>query len=162
MLSWITWVLKCLQTSLTLESRSYSEHGGKPSVLSTAEFNPSLKRSTDNGFCKHPHPSWCCSVAQLYPAPWDPVDCSPPGSSVLHCLPEFAQIHGHWVGDALWPSHPLLPPFRLPSIVPGIWGFSNELVLRIRSFGTPAQTDEDTNKQLSKMQSLLTLTTVSL
>ena len=150
MLSWITWVLKCLQTSLTSESRSYSEHGGKPSVLCTAEFNPSLKRSTDNGFCKHPHPPWCCSVAQLCPAPWDPMDCSLPGSSVLHCLPEFVQSHGRWVGDALWHSHSLLPPFPLPSIFPGIWGFSNELVLRIRSFGTPAQTDEDTNKQLSK------------
>ena len=23
------------------------------------------------------------------------VDCSMPGSPVLHCLPEFAQIHGH-------------------------------------------------------------------
>ena len=24
-----------------------------------------------------------------------------PGSSVLHCLPEFAQIHVHWIGDAI-------------------------------------------------------------
>ena len=33
-----------------------------------------------------------------------------PGSSVLHNLPEFAQIHVHWVSDAIQPSHPLLPP----------------------------------------------------
>ena len=33
-----------------------------------------------------------------------------PGSSVLHCLLKFAQIHVHWVGDAFWPSHPLLWP----------------------------------------------------
>ena len=26
------------------------------------------------------------------------MDCSMPGSSFLHCLPEFAQIHVHWVG----------------------------------------------------------------
>ena len=26
-------------------------------------------------------------------------DCSMPGFPVLHCLPEFAQIHFHWVGD---------------------------------------------------------------
>ena len=26
---------------------------------------------------------------------------------VLHHLPEFAQIHVHWVGDAIQPSHPL-------------------------------------------------------
>ena len=29
------------------------------------------------------------------------VDCSVPGSSVLHYLPEFAQIHVHWGGDAI-------------------------------------------------------------
>ena len=28
---------------------------------------------------------------------------------VLHSLTEFAQIHVHWVGDAIQPSHPLLP-----------------------------------------------------
>ena len=38
------------------------------------------------------------------------MDCSAPGSSVLHYLPEFAQTHVHWVGDAIPPSHPLLPP----------------------------------------------------
>ena len=27
----------------------------------------------------------------------------------LHYLLEFAQIHVHWVGDAIQPSHPLLP-----------------------------------------------------
>ena len=26
------------------------------------------------------------------------------------CLPEFAQTHIHWVGDAIQPSYPLLPP----------------------------------------------------
>ena len=29
----------------------------------------------------------------------------------LHHLPVFAQIHVHWVGDAIWPSHPLSPPY---------------------------------------------------
>ena len=28
---------------------------------------------------------------------------------VLHYFQEFAQIHVHWVGDAIQPSHPLLP-----------------------------------------------------
>ena len=31
-----------------------------------------------------------------------------PGSSVLHYLPQFAQIHAHWVNDAIWGSHHLL------------------------------------------------------
>ena len=38
------------------------------------------------------------------------MDCSTPGFFVLHCLPEFAQTHVHWVGDAIQPSNPLSPP----------------------------------------------------
>ena len=38
-----------------------------------------------------------------------PLDCSIPGFSVFHYLPEFAQTHVCWVGDALWP-HPLPLP----------------------------------------------------
>ena len=39
------------------------------------------------------------------------MDCSMPGFPDLHYLPEFAQTHVHWVGDAIQPSHPLSPPF---------------------------------------------------
>ena len=42
--------------------------------------------------------------------PHNPMDCSTPGSPVLHYLPEFAQVHVHWVGDAVYPSHPLSSP----------------------------------------------------
>ena len=44
------------------------------------------------------------------------MDCSTPGFPVLHHLPEFAQIHVHWVDDAIQPTRPLLspsPPFYL-------------------------------------------------
>ena len=40
-------------------------------------------------------------VAMLHPTLCDRMDCSTPGSSVLHYLLEFAQIYIHWVGDAL-------------------------------------------------------------
>ena len=43
----------------------------------------------------------------------DPMDCSTPGFPVLHYLPEFAQIHADWVGDAIQPSHPLSCPSSL-------------------------------------------------
>ena len=33
------------------------------------------------------------------------------GFPVLDYLPEFAQTHAHWVGDAIQPSHPLLLPY---------------------------------------------------
>ena len=32
-----------------------------------------------------------------------------PGLPVYHRLPDFNQTHVHWVGDAIQPSHPLLP-----------------------------------------------------
>ena len=51
-----------------------------------------------------------CSVTQLCPTLCNPMDCSTPVSSVLYYLLEFAQIHVHRVGDAIQPSHPLLPP----------------------------------------------------
>ena len=40
----------------------------------------------------------------------DPRDCSMLGFSVLHHLPELAQIRVHWVSDAIQPSHPLSSP----------------------------------------------------
>ena len=45
----------------------------------------------------------------------DPMDCSTPGFPVPHHLPECAQIHIHWVGHAIQPSHPL-PPTSPPSL----------------------------------------------
>ena len=38
------------------------------------------------------------------------MDYNTPGFPVLHYVPEFAQTHVHWVGDAIQPSHPLSPP----------------------------------------------------
>ena len=54
------------------------------------------------------------------------MDCSMPGFPVHHRLPELAQIHVHWVGDTIKPSHPL---FVLPSIFPSFRVFSNVSVL---------------------------------
>ena len=39
----------------------------------------------------------------------DPMDCSMPGIPVSHHVPEFAQVHAHWIHAAIQPSHPLLP-----------------------------------------------------
>ena len=62
----------------------------------------------------------------------NPMDCSMSGFSVLHYLPEFAQIHAHWACDAVQPSHHLLSPLLLPSVFPSIRVFSNESALCIR------------------------------
>ena len=56
------------------------------------------------------------SVVQLLSHVWlcSLMDCSMPGSSVLYYLPEFAQIHVHWVSDAIQSSsHPLSSPSAL-------------------------------------------------
>jgi len=51
----------------------------------------------------------CCSVAQSCLTLCNPMDCSTPGFSILHYLLESAQIHVHWIGDAIQLSHPLSP-----------------------------------------------------
>ena len=47
------------------------------------------------------------SVTQLCPTLCDPLDCSTPGFTVHHQLPELALTHVHPVSDAIQPSHPL-------------------------------------------------------
>ena len=37
------------------------------------------------------------------------MDYSAPGLPVPHHLSEFAQVHVHWISDAIQPSHPLMP-----------------------------------------------------
>ena len=71
-------------------------------------------------------------IPQSCPTLCNPMDCSTPGFPVLHHLPELAQTHVHWVGDAIQPSCPLLSPLLLPPILPSIRVFSSELALHIR------------------------------
>ena len=59
------------------------------------------------------------------------MNCSTPTFPVIHHLPELAQTHVHWVGDAIIPSHPLLA-LILPSIFPRIRVYSKELALSIK------------------------------
>ena len=58
--------------------------------------------------------------------------CSMPDFPAHHQLPELAQTHVHWVGDAIQPCHlDLCRPLLLPSVLRSIRVFSNDLVLRI-------------------------------
>ena len=56
-----------------------------------------------------------CSVTESCLTFCDPMNCSTPGFLVLHYLPEFAQIHVHWVSDAILPSH--LPSSPSPPVL---------------------------------------------
>ena len=63
------------------------------------------------------------SVAQSCPTLCDPMNRSTPGLPVHHHLPDFTQTHVHRVGNAIQPSHPLLPLFLLPPILPASESF---------------------------------------
>ena len=81
---------------------------------------------------------WTLSLIHVVVVVWscppicDPMDCSMPGSPVLRHLLELAQIHVHWVSDAIQPSCSLWSPVLLSSIFSRIRVFSNESVLCIR------------------------------
>ena len=49
------------------------------------------------------------SVTHSCPTLCDPMNCSTAGLTVNYKLPEFIQTHAHWVGDAIQPSHPVVP-----------------------------------------------------
>ena len=55
------------------------------------------------------------SVTQSYPTLCESMNCSLPGLPVHHQLVDSTQIHVHWVGDAIQPSHPLSSP-SLPAL----------------------------------------------
>ena len=57
------------------------------------------------------HEVFCCrSVTKSCPTLPDPTDCSTPGFPVPRYFLEFAQVHVHWISDAIQPSHPLSFP----------------------------------------------------
>ena len=60
------------------------------------------------------------------------MNCSTPGFPVLHYLLEFAKTHVHWVGDAIQPSHPLLPTYPPAINLFQHQGLFNESALCIR------------------------------
>ena len=87
--------------------------------------------SLDIEFSNHVSQS-VSSVTHSSPTLCDPMDCSTPGLSAHHQLPEPTQTHVHCVCDAIQPSHPLSAPSLPPSIFPSIRVFSNDSVLCIR------------------------------
>ena len=76
----------------------------------------------------------CYSVVKLCLTLCEPRNCSTPGFPVLHSLPEFAQTHVHWVGDAIQISYPLLPSFP-PALFPSMslfqWVGSSHQVAKV-------------------------------
>ena len=74
------------------------------------------------------------SCVRLFVTPW-----TTPSLPVHHHLPEFTQIHVHWVGDAVQPSRPLSspsPPVLNLSQHQGVfkWVSSSHQVARVLEF----------------------------
>ena len=137
-MAWIVQLtFPCAVLSHSVVSKSLQPHGLQPSrILCPWQFsrqeywrtlpcpppgdcpNPGIKpRSSalqaDSLLLSHTHThTHTFVVVQSISHVWlcNLMDNIMPGSSVLHYLPEFAQIHVHWVGDAVQPSYPLLPP----------------------------------------------------
>ena len=63
-------------------------------------YTPSIPASAET------HVQFSCSVAS---DSCDPMDCSTQGFPVHHQLSEFTQTRVHRVGDAIQPSHPVVP-----------------------------------------------------
>ena len=77
--------------------------------------------------------------AQLCLTLCDPTDCSMPGLPVHHQLPELSQINFHRGGDAIQPSHPLVPFSHVQSFpASGSFSVSQFFTLGRQSTGASA------------------------
>ena len=59
----------------------------------------------------------------------DSINCSMPGLTVCHHLPEFTQTHVHWVSDAIQPLHPLSSPSSYLNSFPASGSFQRSQLL---------------------------------
>ena len=78
-----------------------------------------------------------CFVAKWSLPLGDLMDYSTPGSPVLHCLPEFAQILIYWVSAAVSPSHPLSPSSPQSSRIATGWEGGNPVTDWVREGSQP-------------------------
>ena len=74
------------------------------------EFGSKQKTSYRFGKYCNCSPFQFSSVAQSCPPLCNSIDCSTPGFPIHRQLLELAQIHVHWVSDAIQPSHPPSSP----------------------------------------------------
>ena len=79
-----------------------------PDLVISGDFYPSMLSGPVRGSFYVPAPlilpttsCCCCSVTKSCPTLCNPMDYSPPGSPVLYHRLDFAQIHVHWVSDAI-------------------------------------------------------------
>ena len=78
------------------------DNKGQGSLVCCSPWSPKDLNMTEwlTHFC-------CCLVTTVCQTLCNSMDCSMPGFPIPHHLPEFAQVHVHWIGDAIQLSHPL-------------------------------------------------------
>ena len=119
-------------TEHLLCARRHSHCDGSEAVSLTPSLHSSRSASPESHSVSHarisspvsstlaePLPDLCCcrAVTKSCLTLCNLMDYSMPGFPVLHRLPEFARTPVHQVGDAIQPSHPLLPASPLaPSL----------------------------------------------
>ena len=117
---WLLWVVAVeivrpakpkIFTYLVLFTRSLPTSILKDGEIWRSLAIPELVYLTEMGILCFGSGNWFLmfsSVIQLCLTICKPMDCSTLGLPVHHQLLEFTQIHVHWVGDAIQPSHLLL------------------------------------------------------
>ena len=80
--------------------------------------NSRFRKKTDQRLTYSGSLSQFNSAAQSCPTLCDPMNCSMPGLPIHHQLPEFTETHVYRVGDAIQPSHPLVPFSSCPQSFP--------------------------------------------
>ena len=93
----IPWYYICL--NYDLEQRPINYNQQYTSVLIFYKFALFKMFCEYSACCCH-----YCSFAKSCLTPSDPMDCDTPGFPVPHHNPEFAQVHVHWISDAIQPS----------------------------------------------------------
>ena len=120
-----SWLSVCQVSVLsTRESREKSEPACSLSPFCKPARHPARRMEQGTDEAAEP------PAAQSCPTLCDPMDCSTPGSLVLHHLSELAQTPlSQWCHPTTSSCRPLL---LLPSIFPSFKVFSSESALRIR------------------------------
>ena len=121
--SWGASWRSCKETRWFSSKQGRGENGGDKTEAGNPESGP---QKCWYGFGSVQY----SSVAQSCPTLCDPMNCSMPGLPVNHQFLEFTQTHIYWVGDAIYPSHPLSspsPPAPNPSQHQSLFQWVNSL-----------------------------------
>ena len=127
--------------------KTFPSHGDCQAFLITV--NKKLLISMSSSLSERNNPKWVplrtIVAVQSGLTPCEPMDCIMPGFPGLHCRPEFAQTHVHWVDDDAVQHFEPCGPF-----LPSPWGWTwRHLLLEDGSLRDLDPKQEDQNPVLT-------------